>query len=718
MSRKAIAVLALLSLTLTVYPQKKEQRPVDEKPIRISTQLVQWDVVVTDKDGRVVEGLTRDDFELYEEGRKQVVSFFEFVDAVKGRRQEDPKASDTARPADKGEDIAEADVKRIIAFVVDDLTIRLEDLVNVRGMLTRFVNEQMTDNDLVAIVRAVGGKGLTQQLTSNKQLLHRAIASLTVTTHPLSSTNPSPSADMSGRETRVIGTPTPLGDTEADIEDLESNLLDNNVRDFANNVDDTVKVTRALMTLGTASFIIESLKQLPGRKSLVLVSGGMPVLSTDTSTSGIDITSLINRLTDRATRAGVAVHTMDVRGLIADVARFTDTPGKSAIPTDLGTLNSSMSNVRPPSTRGPNEKLFGPSTVEDQLGLRALASGTGGIAVLNKNDFSSGLDKIITASQGYYILAYTPTDANFDGKFRKIEVKLKRGGGYRLYARKGYIAKDDAPALSAPTKRDQLLAIIRSPLAQRDVKVQAMLIYKAVPPKQGAIDINLLIDPRTLSFDEADGKHQTSFDVAGFVFDEFGEVRGGFNETINANLTPEEFSRVSRGGLTYSANTTLPSGAYQIRLAVRDNKTGNAGTLSRYVEVPDLTKGRFAASSLLLFAARPGDTRTTDTMAIGADRQISRSRDLRYVVAIYNAKLKGGKPLVRAQMSISQNGKTLYTDPDETVQSSGDQMIKMGQLGFTHVKPGRYRITLTITDPLADKKWQTLTRIADFILVD
>jgi hypothetical protein len=263
-----------------------------------------------------------------------------------------------------------------------------------------------------------------------------------------------------------------------------------------------------------------------------------------------------------------------------------------------------------------------------------------------------------------------------------------------------------------------LLAIIRSPLAQRDIKIQAALTYKAVPPKQGAIDINLLIDPKTLTFDEVDGKHQTSFDVAGFVFDEFGEVRGGFNETINANLTQEEFSRISRGGLTYSANTTLPSGAYQIRVAVRDNKTGSAGTLARYVEVPDLTKGRFAASSLLLFAARPGDTRTSETMAIGADRQISRDRDLRYVVAIYNAKLKGGKPLVRAQMSISQNGRALYTDPDEMVQSSGGQIIKMGQLGFARVKPGRYTITLTITDPLADKKWQTLTRSIDFVLVD
>lgn len=716
MSRKAIAVLALLSLALTAYPQKKEQKPVEDKPIRISTQLVQWDVVVTDRNGQVVEGLTRDDFELYEEGKKQLVSFFEFVDAIKGRRQEDRKISDATRPAQKEEGISEADVKRIIAFVVDDLTIRLEDLVNVREMLTRFVNEQMSDNDLVAIVRSVGGKGLTQQLTSNKQLLHRAIASLTVTTHPLNSTNPS--ADMSGRDTRAAGTPSPLSDTGAEIDDLESNLLDNNLRDLTSAVDDTVKITRALMTLGTASFIIESLKQLPGRKSLVLVSGGMPVLSADASTSGIDITSLINRLTDRATRAGVAVHTMDVRGLTADVARFTDTPGKSAIPTDIGTLRGSMGNAQLPSTRGPNEKLFGPSTVEDQLGLRALASGTGGIAILNKNDFSSGLGKIIAASHGYYVLAYTPADADFDGKFRKVEVKLKRGGGYRVYARKGYVAKDDAPANSTPTKRDQLLAIIRSPLAQRDVKVQAALTYKALPPKQGAIDINLLIDPKTLSFDQADGKHQTSFDVAGFVFDEFGEMRGGFNETINANLSPEEFSRVNQGGLTYSANTTLPSGAYQIRVAVRDSKTGNAGTLARYVEVPDLTKGRFAASSLLLFAAQPDDTRPSETLAIGADRQISRSRDLRYMVAIYNAKLKGGKPQIRAQMSISQNEKTLYTDPDETVQHSGDQFVKMGQLGLSRVKPGRYTITLTITDPFADKKWQTLTRSLDFTVVD
>jgi VWFA-related protein len=719
MLRKVIVILAVLSMTMIVYPQKKTEKPADDKPIRISTELVQVDTVVTDKNGQIVRNLTKDDFELYENGKKQNITFLEFVEASSKSKATDKTAPDARRPETEG--VSEAEVRRIFAFVIDDLTIRAEDLFYVREMLTRYVNEQKADNDLAAIVRTVGGRGLLQQFTTNRELLLRAIASLTPTTPPLSSTASSASADMSGREQRVSGTPQPLVDAAGERAESELNAIDNDTRELFGPLDDTVQMTRAVMTLGTASFVIESLRQLPGRKSLILVSGGMPILSSQIGTTGVDMTSVINRLAAQATRAGVAVHTMDIRGLSANsgVARFTDTPGKSAIPTDIASLaNSGPGGGTGTFGRGIDDKLLGPSVLQDQLGLRALASATGGIAVLNKNNFSEGIGKIIDTSDGYYLLAYTPLDANFDGRFRKLEVRLRRGG-LKVYSRRGYVAREDSSAeAAAVSPRDQLLAAIRSPLARRDVSVKAMVGYKAIQPRQGAIDIELLIDPRTLKFDEVEGKQQTTFDVAGFVFDETGELRGGFSETITANLTPEEFKRVSLGGLTYSANTTLPSGAYQVRIAVRDNKTGGTGTVSRYLEVPDLTKGRFAASSLVLVGAPPGDTKSTDTVAVIADRQISRKRDLRYLVALYNAKLKDGKPQVRAQMSISQNGKLLYQEPDETVQGTGDQMIKMGQLGLARVKPGRYTITVVLTDPLADKKQTPITRVMDFVVVD
>jgi VWFA-related protein len=728
MLKRAIALLVFVSLTSTAYTQDSTQQKSDDTPIRISTELIQLDVVVTDKNGKVVTGLTKDDFELSESGKKQTISFFEFVESAirgKGAGGKGTIAKRPDAPSPEIEDLTTADVKRIFAFVIDDLTIRGEDLTYVREMLTRYVNDQMGAQDLVAIIRTVGGRGLLQQFTSNKQLLQRAIDSLSVSTHPLSV-----SATTGANQDPPLGkVPDPLQDTDAALNSTQG-AVGPQQSAAGEVIDEARQVTRAIMTLGTASFVIDSMKQLPGRKSLVLVSGGLPILGKEFTTYGVDIGQLVNRLADNATRAGVAVHTLDIRGLSANagVASFVDTPGKSAIPTDLGSLSGSLTGASPGAGfgRGPNEALLGRDVMQDQLGLRVLASATGGLSFMNKNNFTEGLGKIVDSSEGYYLLAYTPQDEKFDGKYRRLEVKVKRSG-LKVLTRSGYFARVDKDVETPKTRDQELLAAVRSPLARRDINVSALMTYRAVqPPKDakansgpyGAIDIHMLIDPKTLKLEEVAGKQNANFDVAVFVFDEFGEMRGGFSKTIDASLTPEEFARINKGGLSYAADTQLPPGVYQLRMAVRDNKTGSTGTMQRYIEVPDLTKGKLAASSLIISAAPPGDTKTPDTTAVTADQRISRTKDLRYAVMVYNAKLKEGKPQVRVQMSISQDGKVLHKEPEEIIQTSGSggNIIKIGQLGLSRVPPGRYTISLTITDPLADKKWQALVRTQNFIV--
>src|SRR5207302_2520692 len=188
--------------------------------------------------------------------------------------------------------------------------------------------------------------------------------------------------------------------------------------DINSTGEDTNRTLRAYMALGTASFVIDSMKQLPGRKSMVLISGGLPILSANPGNSAGTISYFLNNLSDRATRAGVAINTMDIRGLQASVgvASFEDTEAKSAMGTDR----------RVGEGRLPDEKQFGYSNPFDQMeahqGLRVLANETGGIAVLNKNNFDEGLGKIVGASEAYYLLAYTPSDSNFRCDFRNNEI--------------------------------------------------------------------------------------------------------------------------------------------------------------------------------------------------------------------------------------------------------------------------------------------------------
>ncbi|HJQ24720.1 MAG TPA: VWA domain-containing protein, partial [Blastocatellia bacterium] len=663
------------------------------QPVRISTELVQIDVVVTDKQGRVVKGLTKDDFELYENGKKQLVSFFEMVDAVKGGRAgQKPSVDPEHVPSAQGP--GETDIRRIFAFIIDDLEIRRTDMVFVRQMLTNFVETQMQPTDLVAIVRTVGGKGLLQQFTSDKELLRRAIAALTPMTHPLNAFE----AGGSGAGAPIA--PAGGGDGGGDISGAES---------------DTDNMLRAYMSLGTASYVIDSLKQLPGRKAMILVSSGLPILSTNSGNSTDSISSFLNSLTDKAARAGVAINTMDIRGMKAHsgVADFEDTPGVSSTGTGGGRGFG----------RGPDESQFGYrapfDTIQAQQGLRTLAADTGGIAVLNRNDFNAGLAQIVSSSEAYYLLAYTPLDSRFKGDFRKVEVRAKNKD-YRVYSRRGYLAREDRPPAAPATKQEQVLQAIKSPVARLDIDLEATVLYKAATPDRGAIDIGLLIDPRKLTFEEVNGKQQANYDVVGFVYDELGRLRGGFSQTITATLTPEQLAEAVReGGLPYSTTTTLRAGVYQIRLAVRDNKTATVGSVSRYLEVPNLTRAGFTASSLLLSAAPPGEVKGMPT-ALSAARRVSRKQDLRYGVVIYNPKLKDGRPQVQTQIVISQEGRVIYKEPEQAVKpgSNPAQLFKYGQLGMAHVKPGRYTMTLRISDRLADKKTPSLARSRDFVVVD
>lgn len=714
MKSKALTFLTIFILSTAGFSQSGKQKPVEEQTIRISTELVQLDVVVTDKNGQAVRGLTKNDFELYEGGKKQLISFFELVDAVKGQRSAQEAQGPDAPPTPSAQGPGASDIRRIFAFVVDDLTIRYEDLTYIRQMLTNFVDHNMQPNDLVSIVRTVGGKGLLQQFTTDKDLLRRSIASLTPVSHALSAFHNPDVGRLSG---------TPSASTDSAINPGGDAPMAGSVDTSGENIDinsseeDTNRTLRSFMSLGTASFLIDSMKQLPGRKSMVLISGGLPILSSKPGNSAGAVSLFLNALSDRATRAGVAINTMDIRGLQASlgVASFEDTPAKSS----MGAEGSSAT-----FGRIPDDKQFGYKNPFDQMeahqGLRVLANETGGISVLNKNNFDEGLGKIVGASDAYYLLAYTPSDSNFKGDFRKVEIKVKNKD-LKVLSRRGYFAREDRPAAEPVTKQDQVLAAIKSPVAHRDVDLEAMVLYKAAEPAKGAIDISIMVDPRKLSFETVNGKKQASYDVVGFVFDELGKLRGGFNETLTASLTVAELDRATKeGGLSYTTGTTLPAGTYQIRLAVRDNKSGGIGTVSRYVEVPDLSKGKLAASSMLLGAAVAGEMNATRLTPLSPSRRISRKEDLRYAVVIYNPKLKGGQPQLQTRLMISQNGNVIHKEDDQPVPAgaNGAQQLKVGQFGLSGVKPGRYTLTLLITDTLADKKTLPLTRSMDFVVVD
>lgn len=693
-------------ICLSQNPQKPSQQIEQEDVVRITTELIQTDVVVTDKDDRPITDLKLEDFEVLDSGKKQDLKFADLV-TIDTPRKESTDAALKIGGVDTSvaRELTARDVRRVTAFVVDDVTIPSEDMARARQMLTDFVNNKMTDGDLVAIVRTVGGKGLLEQFTADKQILRRAISQLGVRSIP-------PYLAFTGNDNDRVAPPSPLEDSTA-TQTVQT--MNSGNTDFEGPNEGTNQIPRAMLALSVSNYVIDSLRQVPGRKNLVLLSGGLPLFDLTRAGSVVsDVTLLFRIVTENATRSGVVINAMDVRGLPAAgaVAKFENTPPKSA----LGGGTFAGGDV---STAGlVDPRLLGENSLTEQLTLRQLAGRTGGVSVVNSNNFAGGLDKILNRGRAYYRLAYRPSEP-FDNKFHKVEIKVRRSGVH-VYTAEGYFARADRSA-GTLTKEDEIVKAATSPLAKRDIDVAAELQYKFLPNNQAQLDINTFIDARKLEFTtSSDGKHHASFDVAGFVFDQVGKNRGGISQTINADLSEEDYQHALTNGLSYTASTQAAPGYYQVRLVVREAGTGKMGSISKYFEVPDLANKQLMMSSVMLYQVNPGGN-DKNPLQLAPTRIISRKNELRYAVVVYNPKLDGAKPQAKSQLMISQNGKLLFKEPEQPVQAAGSapgQFIKVGQLGLSKVAPGRYVLTLVVTDPLADKKRQIVSRSVDFTVVE
>jgi hypothetical protein len=348
-------------------------------------------------------------------------------------------------------------------------------------------------------------------------------------------------------------------------------------------------------------------------------------------------------------------------------------------------------------------------------GLQALADATGGVSVVNSSNFREGLDKIL-ARGSYYLLAYTPTEA-FDKKYHKLEIKVTRPGA-KIYAREGYFATPDT-AFVPKTKEEAIVRAAMSPLAKRDIGLAGRLQYRFLPENVAEVDINLLVDANNLEFkDSPGGKHAASFDVVGFVVNSMGKAQGGFSQTVNADLTTEDHKRALTYGISYTAHAQLPPGSYQLRAVVRESESGRLGSMSQYLEVPDISKKNLTASSLFLYAIKMDQGAAAPPQPLTALRQLPRQQDLRYAAVVYFPKVSDGKVQLTSQVIVSRGDKVIFQEPEQAVTGPllDGQVVKIGQLGLSKAQPGRYVLTLLLKEP--GKKDKGIIRSVDFNLVE
>jgi len=245
----------------------------DGDVVRITTNLVQFDAVVTDKKGQQVTDLQPEEFEVTVNGRRQQITNFSYVLAQPGTQptaaQPSPRAGDKSAPYVPPARMKPGDVRRTVALVVDDLGTSFENIAYVRKALTKFVDEQMQPGDLVAIMRTSAGMGALQQFTSDKNILRRAIER--VRWYPQGRAGVASFEPLGG----MSSIDSLTGQSQAG--GLGGQKQTGGDRDAAQDLEDFRTQVFAVGTLGALGFIVRGMDSLPGRKSVVLFSEGFQV---------------------------------------------------------------------------------------------------------------------------------------------------------------------------------------------------------------------------------------------------------------------------------------------------------------------------------------------------------------------------------------------------------------------------------------------------------
>jgi signal peptidase I len=197
-----------------------------------------------------------------------------------------------------------------------------------------------------------------------------------------------------------------------------------------------------------------------------------------------------------------------------------------------------------------------------------------------------------------------------------------------------------------------------------------------------------------------------------------GKALGGFSQTVNADLTAADFERAKTYGISYIAHAQLPPGTYQLRAVVRETETGRLGSMSQYLEVPDISKKNLTASSIFLYAVKMDQGANAAPQPLTALRQLPRQQDLRYAAVVYFPKVSDGKVQLTSQVIVSRGDKVVFQEPEQPVTGplQDGQLVKIGQLGLGKAQPGRYVLTLLLKEP--GKKEKGIVRSVDFNLVE
>lgn len=684
--------------------QPKPQKSPDEV-VRVYTELVQTDVMVFDKQGRFVDGLTKENFELRIDGKPRPIQAFEKITA--GSDEESQLAAARGATTVNPKRPAPLDRGRIVFFYLDDFHMDLPGVVAARKVITAFIEKQMGQNDQAAIASASGKIGFLQQLTSDRMVLHKALERLTP-------------ENVSVRDFER----PPMNEYEASLlERGDRGLMDYFVAETIRQNPGLNRETAGQMVRGRAAALltqaarfnfntlagleslVRSARNLPGRKLVFFLSGGF-IIENERG----DAREKIRDIAYQAGKSGVVIYSMDTRGLVATLQ-----DASSDAPFDPGGQRVNQTSSFSELTASQNP-------------LNALAVDTGGKALYNTNDLTQGLAPALKETSTYYLLAWKP-DAQTSGRFRQLEVKLVGRSDLSVRVRKGYFDVDPAqpvvaskkkpeavPAPAVKTAAAKLREAITSAYPERALPILMSVDYYDVPDKGPTLSTSIQLPGEFLVFgQQPDGKIQAVIDLSGIYYDEKGTAKANFMERIVTTAPSLEATKDYTSDIIFNYPAKLPPGLYQVRVAARDEKSERVGSVHAWIEVPDLTKKQLTISSLLLgergqqTLANVSDTGDSSPVALSASHRFKRDSTLRFLVFAYNMAPSPAdqKPDVAVQVQVLRDDQPVITTALRKINTEGvadlTRLPYAAEIPMAELLPGRYVLQISLIDRVARK---------------
>ena len=655
-----LSLLVTAALFLAATPiqaqDKKQNTSSQDDVIKVSSNLVNVDVMVKDKKGKAITDLKTEDFILSENGVQQKIEFFDSTLAGGNDRSAPASISLTTEPRRPN-----SLPRTIISLVLDGQTTEGSNLKRVRDGMTKYIRERISDDDLVALFAISGGLQLLQPFTQDKAKLIAAVentdgVSSVSKTSELRSIN----EGMATIRDQLAAGPTGVVTSPAGGSALAQAMIWRRVLEQYVQLRSALSSQQTRPVLASLAAICEGLRPIPAKKTLVMFSQGF------VAPQALDWQ--VQSTIDIANRANVAIYIIDSSGLTGGTPRSGALVPGSAL-SGISAETSQENRIR----AGAGESVFDVARQEglnrQQDLLYRISEDTGGHFIKNTNDIGAGLERIDDEIRSRYTLAYRSTDPNFDGSFRKVKIEVRRPEA-KVLARAGYYAIPPNQVVPLSPDDKKLLANFETISTHSTLPLTWQLNPFRSLPGYYTVPLSFEIPPTALEFGRTGGKQRLQLDVLGLVRtagdDKILSRLGG---NFDVELTAQQYESILNDKVFYRQDVQLESGVYTIDLVVKDRISGKVAAKRQSLSLP-VTDSEFSATEAVLSrhveALRQPSTAPADVLSVGnvqirpsPSREFQATDNLIIFFKLYNAMpaAETGKPLVRITVTVMKDGK-------------------------------------------------------------